>query len=202
MFRKLAVAFLAATTLASAAHAAEPRYFVDLGAGSARAQLGQPAGTGYRRNGSDVASALRVGVQWRGPVSWGLETGLIYLGKFSDSYNLPGATVQDQVQVSAGLLGATATWRADAPWYLTAHAGLLHGWLDVSSQVRPPIYVVSSSGVTAGNGWYAGVGGGYDLSDRFSVGVHYDFHHLNTSRNGVRMDGHVGTLMLQLEYRY
>lgn len=202
MFGKRAVAFLAASILAPAVQAAAPQYFINVGAGSAHARLGQPSGTGYQRDGSDVASAIRVGVQWRGPVSWGVETGLIYLGKFSDSYSLPGANVYDQVRVSAGLLGVTATWRADTPWYLSARAGLLHGWLDLHSQVKPPIYVVSGNGETVGNGWYAGVGGGYDFSERFSVGVHYDFHHLNASRNGMRMDGHVGTLMLQLEYRY
>lgn len=202
MFGKRAVAFLAALILAPAAYAAAPQYFVDVGAGSAQARLGEPSGTGYRRDGNDVASAIRVGVRWRGRVSLGIETGLIYLGRFSDSYNLPGASVHDQVRVSAGLLGVTATYRADAPWYISARAGLLHGWLDVSSQVKPPIYVVSGNGETAGNGWYAGVGGGYDINDRFSVGAHYDFHHLNASRNGMRMDGHVGTLMLQLEYRY
>ena len=76
MFGKRAVAFLAALILAPAAYAAAPQYFVDVGAGSAQARLGEPSGTGYRRDGNDVASAIRVGVRWRGRVSLGIETGL------------------------------------------------------------------------------------------------------------------------------
>lgn len=200
MSRKLAAACVAAIAWASASHAQDARFFVSGALGAADGRLDGPY-AGDRRDGSDIAGAVRVGAIWQGSIAWGFETGYVDLGKVSEQYVVNLANVRNEAHTRGTLLGGNATYRFDAPWYLSARSGFVHSWTDLRASA-------SGSGVTApgatasGNGWYLGVGGGYDISERASVGLHYDFYHLKASSNGADVSGHVGTLAAQLEYRY
>lgn len=200
MSRKLAAACIAVMAWASAAHAQDARFFVSGALGAADGRLDGPY-AGDRRDGSDVAGAVRAGAIWQGPIAWGIETGYVDLGKVSEQYIVNLANVRNEAHTRGTLLGGNATYRFDAPWYLCARGGWLHSWTDLHASASGS-FATAASTTASGNGWYLGVGGGYDISERASVGLHYDFYHLKASSNGTDVSGHVGTLMVQLEYRY
>lgn len=196
MSRKLVAACIAAFALSSAARAAEHQVFVNGTVGLSDARIGDGYGT---RDGSDVAAALRVGVVWRGQPNVGIETGYVDLGRYGERYIVNLVDVNDEVRTRAALLGANATYRFDAPWYLTARGGFLRSWLSVSEHYGQAGF---AQGKAAGNGWYLGAGGGYDITEQLSIGAHLDVYHVSASRHGATLDGYVDTLGVQLEYRY
>lgn len=200
MSRKLAAACVVAMACASAAHAQDARFFVSGALGASDGQVDGPY-RDDRRDGSDVAGAVRAGAIWPGTVAWGIETGYVDLGQVSEQYVVNLVNVTNEAHVRGALFGGNATYRFDAPWYLCARGGWLHSWTDLHASASGP-YVTAASTTASGNGWYLGVGGGYDISERASVGLHYDFYHLKASSSGADVSGHVGTLMVQLEYRY
>lgn len=206
MSRKLAAACVVALALSPVAHAADREFFVNGALGTSQARLGSPYGSDYHRDGSDITTGLRFGALWRGQPWLGVETGFVDLGRFSERYAVGSVDVRDEARTRAALLGVNTTYRFDAPWYLSARGGWLHSWVKVSareSQAGSTSYVTATASATAsGDGWYMGVGGGYDVSEQFSVGAHLDFYRVQVSRNGADLGGHVGTLTVQLEYRY
>jgi len=201
MSRKLVAACIAALMLSSAAHAEGQQYFVSGALGASDGRLDGRYGASDRFDGHDVAGALRVGVMWRGALDWGVEAGYVDLGEVSDQYVVNLTDVKNRVRTRGLAVGGRVTYRFDAPWYLSAHGGLLHSWADLRASAGNPSYAVAGTRAS-GNGWYLGAGGGYDVSEQFSVGLHYDLHHVKASRHGAEISGHVGTLMVQLEYRY
>ncbi|HET6434058.1 outer membrane protein [Dyella sp.] len=196
MSRKLVAACIAVLALPHAAHAVGQQVFVNGTVGLSDSHIGNG---GADRDGSDVAAAIRVGVLWRGQPQFGIETGYADLGRYRQRIMIGQVQVRDQVHTRAALLGANVTYRFDAPWYVTARGGLLRSWLSVHEYADG---VASGQGSAAGNGWYLGAGGGYDISEQLSIGAHLDLYHVAASQGAAQVDGHVATLGVQLEYRY
>ncbi|WP_017463145.1 outer membrane beta-barrel protein [Dyella ginsengisoli] len=201
MSRKLAAACLAALVLSSAAHAEGKQYFVDAALGASDGHLDGSYRYSDRLDGTDVAGAVRVGVMWQGQADWGIEAGYVDLGQVSDQYIVFPSNVTNESRTRGMLVGGNFTYRFDAPWYLSARGGWLHSWTDLRTRVDGP-YGAAPSASASGDGFYVGVGGGYDISERLSIGLHYDLYHVQASGGGADLSGDIGTAMVQLEYRY
>lgn len=196
MSRKLAVACLAALMLSSLVHAEGKAYFVNGALGASDGQLDGSYRYSDRLHGTDAAGTVRVGVMWQEPVDWGIEVGYVDLGQVSDQNVVFSFNVRNEARTRGMLLGGNFTYRFDAPWYLLARGGWLHAWTDLRARVDGS-YGAAPSG--SGDGFYVGVGGGYDISERLSVGLHYDLYHVRASVGGADLSGDIGTAMVQLE---
>lgn len=201
MSRKLAAACLAALMLSSVVHAEGNVYFVNGALGASDGHLDGSYRYGDRLRGTDAAGAVRVGVMWQDPVDRGIEVGYVDLGQVSDRYVVFPSNVRNEARTRGMLLGGNFTYRFDAPWYLSMRGGWLHAWTDLRTRVDGP-YGVAPSASASGDGFYVGVGGGCDISERLSVGLHYDLYHVRASGGGADLSGDIGTAMVQLEYRY
>lgn len=193
---------LALASATSVAATKDGGFFINAGVGQAQYHVGRTDGLGYKLDDKDTAGALRFGYYWRGPVKFGIEAGYVDLGKVVDSYNDGTYTFHDDIEAKGWMLGVNATHRFESPWYVEVRGGALRSTLDATSRFNEPGYSGYGSGNATGTGWYAGVGGGYDFTNDFSMGVHYDNYHVKAEQGGDTITGNVSTFMVQLEYRY
>lgn len=202
MSRKLLTASIVVLGLSTAVHAQGQRYFVSGAVGVAGGRLDGPYNEVYRDGGHDATGAVRVGAMWQDQLGWGIEAGYVDLGTASEQYVVYPANVNSDVRTRGLLVGGNVSYRFDAPWYLSARGGWLHAWTQLRTRVDGP-YVVGNPSIDAsGNGWYLGVGGGYDINEQLSIGLHDDLYRVRTSGGGGRFSGYRETVTLQLEYRY
>ena len=204
--KKISRAVLAAglAVASASAFAADQvgNYFVNVGVGQAQYHVGRTDGLGYKLDDKDTAAAVRFGYQWHGTVDFGLEAGYVDLGKLVDNYDDGTVSFHDDLGAKGWLLGANLTHRFETPWYVQVRGGWLRSDVDISSRYSQPGYREYGSASASGNGWYAGVGGGYDFSNNVSVGVHYDNYHVKADQDGYGAHGNVSAFTVQLEYRF
>lgn len=177
-------------------------FFVNAGAGQATYHADATDGGNYAGNNTDNATALRLGYLWRGPVDFGVEGGYVDLGELNASL-ISGAVLEEAtVHAKGWLLGAAGKYHFAGQWFVSARGGWLHASSEVDYRVSTPVDSMSASSSADGDGWYGGVGVGYDLSDNASLGVNYDNYHVKARTGDVSADANVGTWMLTAEYRF
>ncbi|MGC1548879.1 MAG: outer membrane beta-barrel protein [Rhodanobacter sp.] len=129
---------------------------------------------------SGVFQNLRFGWRWNGIV--GPEIGYAYFGKGKKDYSVPDRTYS--VQPKALTVGVNGKYNFYGDWFVTGHAGWLRSRTTVACTTSfipcGPDHVYglpggpSVSNTSNRNGWYGGLGVGYDVTPHVSVGLNYD----------------------------
>ncbi|MGN2254567.1 outer membrane beta-barrel protein [Frateuria sp. GZRe12] len=177
-------------------------FFVNAGAGQSTYHLDAADGGNYAGDKTGTATALRLGYLWHGPVGIGVEGGYIDLGELHASL-ISGAVLEEaSVRAKGWLLGATGKYHFADQWFVSARGGWLHASSDVDYRISTPVDSMSASSSANGDGWYGGVGVGYDFSDNVGLCVNYDNYHVKARTDDLSADANVGTWMVTAEYRF
>lgn len=131
-----------------------------------------------RRTGYGVATGYR----WKVGPSWGIgiEGGYTDLGnyKITNVFEDDAVNQRDSENALRGWhVGANARFHVMPAWYIGARGGYFRA---SDNNARYYNSVGEELGLTSGgrdgrNSWYAGLGTGWNATDNFSVGVHYDY---------------------------
>ena len=208
-------AALAAASATAAAADANGAFFINAGVGQAQYHVGHTDGLGYQLDDKDTAGALRFGYAWNvaNGFNLGVEGGYVNLGKLVAKYH---AQSQDasvivnekaDIEASGWMLGANGKYTFSNKWFVSARAGWLRSTGDATYRYEEiyadaPRYSEYASGSADGDGWYGGVGVGYDFAPNFSLGLNYDNYHAKAKVEDVSAGGNIGTYMLTAEYRF
>jgi len=162
-----------------------------------------------------VFQNLRFGWRWDGIV--GPEIGYAYFGKGKRDYSEPYRVYS--IQPKALTVGANGKYDFHDNWFVTAHAGWLrsHTTVACTTSLIPcePDHVFglpggpSVSNTSYRNGWYAGMGVGYDVTSNVSVGLNYDDYNIkyNSTDNpngftDIKAKRNIAAFSTSLEYRF
>lgn len=198
-------AALAVASAASAAADAHGAFLLNAGVGQSQYRVGRTDGLGYNLDEKDTAGALRFGYAWRVAPAFnlGVEGGYADLGKMVARYRYTdGSAIQTDANAKGWMLGANGKYNFADQWYVSARAGWFRSTVDATYRYSEPGYTEYASGNAHGNGWYGGVGVGYDFAPNFSLGLNYDNYHAKAKRGDVSLGGNVGTYMVTAEYRF
>lgn len=210
MNKILTVALGAAFAVASASAAAADAngaFFINAGVGQAQYHVGHTDGLGFTLDDKDTASALRLGYAWRvaNGFDLGVEGGYTSLGKMVAKAS-DGTTFAKSDSATTGwMLGGNGKYAFANHWYLSARGGWFRSRekLTVRAQdVGTGASLMYDSVDGEGDGWYGGVGVGYDFASNFSMGLNYDNYHAKAKIEGVTGEGNVGAFMLSGEFRF
>lgn len=196
----------------------EGNFFISGDVGNANYHIDSANGTplhvfGNRLNKSDTAGALRFGYRWHNVVDYGLEAGYVDLGQVSATYYPPYTNrYQTDLKDRGWMLGGNLKYNINDNWYMSARGGWFHaqvdnrGTVDLFPHCLPgavcPLYVGGTQYqyFQDGNGEYFGVGGGFNISSNFSLGLGYDYYRSDRLGNGVAVN--IGLYSLAAEYRF
>ena len=161
--------------------------------------LGQ---TQYRTDVShpdSVFQNLRFGWRWNGIV--GPEIGYAYLGRRKDILDNASRDTESSVNARAVTLGISSKYNFYQNWFVTGHAGYLR-----SRRTDDDAYYLLNSTSTHtswNNGWYGGIGVGYDVTRHVSLGINYDNYYLQYGHPGsFRSSVNVAAFSGSVEYRF
>jgi OmpA-OmpF porin, OOP family len=162
----------------------------------AAGNLGQ---TQYRTNIShpnSVFQNLRFGWRWNGLI--GAEIGYAYLGR----RKAQGDFAESSVNARAATLGLNAKYNFYDGFFITAHSGYLRSRR--TDDVTYYAFNGSFSHTSWNNGWYGGVGVGYDVTRNVSLALNYDNYHLqyNHPDDAFRDKVNVAAYSASAEYRF
>lgn len=181
MILALAAAGLAALPVLG--HAAE-----DKGGFFVNGSVGQSTLSKGIYDDNDTAYNANIGYRWALAPNFalGIEGGYTDLGnwspKSSASAAIPGTALLRNAELSGWTAGVNAHWNLGDNWYVSGRTGLFRADIKGDYLVAGlPVGVDDTS-----NKWYAGAGVGYDFSDKFSVGLNYDYY--KADKNGLKID--------------
>lgn len=166
----------------------------------AAGNLGQ---TQYRTDIShrnSVFQNLRFGWRWNGLI--GAEIGYVYLGHRKDTIDNAFRDYETSVNSRAATLGINGKYNFYESWFVSAHAGYLRSQRKLTDTYY---YRESSFHQTSwNNGWYGGLGVGYDVTRSVSLALNYDNYHLqyNHPDNDFRDKVNVAAYSASIEYRF
>jgi len=194
----IATAFVAAPCFIQKAHAqdamnttgADSGFFVNGSVGHSYFGSGQNKGsdTGYQING---------GYRWALAPGFALgpEIGYNDLGniRVKNVFNSQPVVSDNKASLHGWNVGANAKYNFTPNWYVAARTGLYAWDGDGMSRGLTPI----STG-RSGDGYYGGLGVGYDFSRRFGVGIGYDYY--RAKKHDVNLS--TGLLSAQAEVRF
>jgi OmpA-OmpF porin, OOP family len=151
---------------------------------------------------SDTAYSLNLGYRW----GWfGVEAGYADQGSFSDTAHSGALSVPVKGEVDGFTLGVNGKFNFAEKWYLSGRVGAYFwdGRADnafvLINQPNPAASVLVADRIKdSGTDLYAGIGVGYDLNDKVSIGLNYD--HYDVSSDGVKLKPDV--LSAGLEVRF
>ena len=200
-------AALAAASASAAAADANGAFFINAGVGQSQYHVGHTDGLGYKLDDKDTAGALRVGYAWHvaNGFDLGVEGGYADMGKLVAKANDGVSFAKSELAAKGWLLGGNGKYRFDRNWYVSARAG----WFR-SEQKLKAFAGDAQTGTTQaygstdgeGDGWYGGVGVGYDFAPNFGMGLNYDNYHAKAKIEGISTSGNVGVFSLSAEYRF
>ncbi|MGN2249179.1 outer membrane beta-barrel protein [Frateuria sp. GZRe14] len=210
----LGAALVAASASASAADA-NGSFFINAGVGQAQYHVGHTDGLGYKLDDKDTAGALRFGYAWKvgNGFDLGVEGGYVDLGKLVAKYhgeNEDASLIVNEkadIEASGWVLGANGKYAFGNKWFVSARAGWFRSTADASYRYEEiyadaPDYREYASGDADGNGWYGGVGVGYDFAPNFSLGLNYDNYHGKAKTDLGSIDGNIGVYTVTAEFRF
>ncbi|HEV7776912.1 MAG TPA: porin family protein [Luteibacter sp.] len=170
-------------------------------------QVGQAhydIGGGFGDHGTTYGGTI--GYRWavEPPFYFGLETGFVDLGKLSQTsypYGSQAYPEKDKLRAQAVILGVNGRWALASQWYITARAGTMHSHSEYKADVTYPGGEARDRFTSDDNGLYAGVGVGYDITRKFSLGLTYDYYSLKADKI---IDGNtsVSVLSVAAEVRF
>ena len=209
-------AFGGALALASATASATSsvgNFFINAGIGQAQYHVGRTDGLGYKLDEKDTAGALRFGYAWHVSHDFdlGVEGGYVDLGKLVASYHYENTDatyfVDEHADLNATgwLAGVNGKFNFADHWYVSARAGWLRSSADATYRYSETGYVGEyASGSADGDGWYGGVGVGYDFTRDFSLGLNFDNYHAKAKINNAlgTVDSNIGTYTVTAEFRF
>jgi OmpA-OmpF porin, OOP family len=176
MQKKLLILVLATSGLVAVAtaHAEQPNgWFVNGNVGSSHYKA-HIDGLG---SGTENGTAFMVNAGYRDQRILGFEVGYTNLGNVSenDGYG-------DRVKLSGDgwTLGLNGHFNPTKQWYVSARGGAFLWKLSAKARIA---YSDNSTDTFRGSeqslGWYAGVGTGYDINRRWSVGANFDYYKID-----------------------
>lgn len=126
-------------------------------------------------NGSDTGYEVDGGYRWAVSPSaaLGFEVGYNDMGniKLSNAFNSNPVVANPKSSLHGWTFGGTGHFNITPNWYVSARAGIYQWNGDGLSNDQNPLYRSLSK-----TDFYGGAGFGYDFSNRFSVGVNYDYY--------------------------
>jgi OmpA-OmpF porin, OOP family len=160
------------------------------------------------RSQTSTAGAVRLGYLWNaGTISWGVEAGYVDLGKVTGYNNYavydaggPYDPLRVNLKTYGELLGGNFKLHyGDYGWFLSARGGWFHS--QTTAHVRDQLGYASASSSSSGDGFYAGIGAGYDFSRNMGISLNYDLYQ---SRASGIYDGRFNTSVYggTFEYRF
>lgn len=156
--------------------------------------LGQ---TQYRIDAShdhSVFQNVRFGWRWDGYV--GPEIGYVYLGRPKDVAGNSALSVKPR----AATVGVNGKYDFYGNWFVTAHAGYMRSRTNIDASYAGDTVF---SQRTWNNGWYGGLGVGYDVTHNVSIGVNYDNYHVQYGNSGQdEAKNNVAAFSGSVEYRF
>lgn len=212
----------------AAAQAADGQYYLGASAGQSNypAPPTRPFDIRPSMDRHDLAYGIRFGYRWSGPVEWGVESGLVKLGRMSGQQSYAGGlsilrsvTEKAELDTRAVTLGLTGRYvfGARQEWLISARGGLLRGHSDLDQRsdthwsnilgTASGFYTDTASHSDTYTSWYAGVGVGYRITPQLNVSLAYDSYRVKTHyavSYGARPDYRhaVGVSSLYLEYGF
>ncbi|MEV8521327.1 outer membrane beta-barrel protein [Dyella marensis] len=158
--------------------------------------LGQ---SNYRVGGlndkSDVFQSVRFGWRWNNIV--GAEAGYTSLGQAKQYVG----TTTIGVEPKAAIIGVNAKYDFYGSWFVSGHGGYLRSRTVGSITIGD----VRTTEKSWNNGWYAGVGVGYNVTDNVALALNYDNYHVKYGRGGSdqpQTNGTVAAYSASIEYRF
>ncbi|WP_165488707.1 MULTISPECIES: outer membrane protein [Dyella] len=158
--------------------------------------LGQ---SNYRLGGisdkADVFQSVRVGYRWNNII--GGEVGYTYLGVAKDTNGF----VSQSVKTRAAIIGVNAKYDFYGPWFVTGHGGYLRSRGNFQVQAGD----ISARQKAWNNGWYAGAGIGYNVTENVALSINYDNYKVNYQRGDQpipRLKANVSTYSAGVEYKF
>jgi OOP family OmpA-OmpF porin/outer membrane immunogenic protein len=151
----------------------------------------------------DTGFGANVGYRWAigDGALIGIEGGYTDLGKYSATVPLDATTdARVRSEIKGWNVGVNGHFNVTPNWYLSGRGGFFRA--DLRSDVLLP--GTGTEPATVGriddhdNGWYAGVGFGYDFSNNFSLGLGYDVYRADS--HGV--DAKPDLASVSAEYRF
>ena len=134
------------------------------------------------RDGRRTGYGLVTGYRWKLSPSFGLgiEGGYSDLGNLEvrNAFRDDSVDQRDDTNALRGWqVGANARWNVTPAWYVGARGGYFRA---SDNDARYYNTVGQDLGLESGgrdgrNSWYAGVGTGWNATENFSIGVHYDY---------------------------
>jgi opacity protein-like surface antigen len=198
--KKLAIAALAVATSFSAtavlAGDANPNHavFVNVTAGSSHFR-GAPIS-----DKNDQAYSLSAGYRWAVAPSFGVgvEAGYALLGTVHDDGLFEGYIgYNDRMRTNAITLGANLRYTFADNFYLSGRAGAARLKYDVNYRTGS----LSDRVKVSRNGYYLGLGFGYDISRNIGVGVQYDNYRATNDQTFAK-HANYGVISLNAEVRF
>jgi len=198
----LAVALAGATfaALPALSHAQDPAngsggFFINGNVGQSNLSKGP-------YDDSDTAFGGNVGYRWaiNPNVALGIEGGYTDLGKFNTKDPFVGVG-PSRATVKGWTAGVNGHFNLTPEWYLSGRAGLfradVQGLAPVTVGVQPLTTTYAYVDDTSTK-YYAGAGFGYDFSNRFSVGLNYDY--FKADKDNLKLDPNL--VSVSAEYRF
>jgi opacity protein-like surface antigen len=133
-----------------------------------------------KNSGSDTGYAINGGYRWTlgSGFALGPEIGYNDLGNvtLSNAFNSQPVIAPGKASLHGWTVGANAKYSLTPNWYVSARTGL-YAWTGhgLSNDINPVDLRRTS------DGYYGGVGVGYDFSRKFGVGLGYDYYRAKKS---------------------
>ncbi|HET7930527.1 MAG TPA: outer membrane beta-barrel protein [Rhodanobacteraceae bacterium] len=193
----IATALVAAPGFVQVAHAQDANstgtdsgFFVNGTAGHSYFGSGQ-------NSGSDTGYAINGGYRWSVTPNFaiGPEVGYNDLGNVTlkNAFNSQPVVAPGKASLHGWTVGANARYSFAENWYVSARTGLYAWNGDGMTRDITPISTHRSS-----DGYFGGVGVGYDVSHNFGVGLGYDYY--RAKKNDINLS--TGLLGVNAEVRF
>jgi len=193
----------------SAAAVTQQGAFIGINGGSSHYSLNH-----YNTNFNDyndTAFGAVAGYRWvvDRPFALGVEAGYVDLGQLKAGQGYISYSYEDKYKGQALLLGVNGKWDLPHGFTITARGGFAHSRTKLGERVTYNNYYNNTyptdhyHETSNDNGFYAGVGFGYDFSENIGVTLTYDYYGLKA--HDITGDHHtidVGVTGAALEYRF
>lgn len=143
----------------------------------------------------DTAFGANIGYRWAvtPAVLIGIEGGYTDLG----SFKAQGSISNIKAELQGWNIGANGHFNVSENWYISGRGGWFHGDRKIKGDF------LAGDIDDTNDGWYAGVGFGYDFNPNASIGLNYDYYKIDGDNPaGFNLDTSPGVVSVSAEYRF